>query len=415
MAAIVAGLVRIDLDALCGGVLDRPPEQRLIEVDAAEPLQPLRLTKELETLVGLAQDRGVERPATEVVDRHDRAGRHPLLARVVEGGRLGLRQQRDLADVGLSDGLLEQVELVRPVAGRMAQGDRRGRLPELLRDPCDDRAQEVGEQRLGSVRGAAEDDRGRVAQAPLELAARARRFGEGSPLRGFADEDLAVGTQEHDRRNRRGALAELEDLQSIAARDRGRGVRGPEVDPERVGHQSLRSLAGLPSLACGAPRGTTDETSRPSSRGARDTFSVTPDGTLAGRKEGHTPMPAGVMVAPATEQLDAVVGDVRSIARNLDRDDLADRLDDIRRRAARTDTVVCVVGEFKKGKSALINALLGSAVCPVDDDLATAAVTVVRYGETPSATSPPPRGWRVGRRADRTDRRARLGAGAGRS
>ncbi len=97
-------------------------------------------------------------------------------------------------------------------------------------------------------------------------------------------------------------------------------------------------------------------------------------------------MPAGVMVAPATEQLDAVVGDVRTIARNLDRDDLADRLDDIRRRAARTDTVVCVVGEFKKGKSALINALLGSAVCPVDDDLATAAVTVVRYGETPSAT-----------------------------
>ncbi len=97
-------------------------------------------------------------------------------------------------------------------------------------------------------------------------------------------------------------------------------------------------------------------------------------------------MPAGVMVAPATEQLDALVGDVRTIARNLDRDDLADRLDDIRRRAARTDTIVCVVGEFKKGKSALINALLGNAVCPVDDDLATAAVTVVRYGETPSAT-----------------------------
>ncbi len=96
-------------------------------------------------------------------------------------------------------------------------------------------------------------------------------------------------------------------------------------------------------------------------------------------------MPAGVMVAPAREELEAIVGDVRSIARDLDRDDLADRLDDTRRKAARTDTVVCVVGEFKKGKSALINALLGSPVCPVDDDLATAAVTVVRYGETPSA------------------------------
>ena len=54
-------------------------------------------------------------------------------------------------------------------------------------------------------------------------------------------------------------------------------------------------------------------------------------------------------------------------------------------RVARTDTVVCVVGEFKKGKSALINALLGAPVCPVDDDLATMAVTVVRYAPEPGA------------------------------
>jgi hypothetical protein len=96
-------------------------------------------------------------------------------------------------------------------------------------------------------------------------------------------------------------------------------------------------------------------------------------------------MPAGILVAPATDELDALVTDVRALARRLDRADLADRLDEVRRRAARTDTVVCVVGEFKKGKSALINGLLGTAVCPVDDDLATTAVTVVRYGEPPSA------------------------------
>ena len=55
-------------------------------------------------------------------------------------------------------------------------------------------------------------------------------------------------------------------------------------------------------------------------------------------------------------------------------------------RAARTDTVVCVVGEFKKGKSALINALLGTPVCPVDDDFATMAVTVVSYADQPGAS-----------------------------
>lgn len=96
-------------------------------------------------------------------------------------------------------------------------------------------------------------------------------------------------------------------------------------------------------------------------------------------------MPAETVAAPATGALDALVGDARSLANRLDRDDLAERLGAIGQRAGRTDTVVCVVGEFKKGKSALVNALLGSPVCPVDDDLATAAVTVVRYGETPSA------------------------------
>ena len=95
-------------------------------------------------------------------------------------------------------------------------------------------------------------------------------------------------------------------------------------------------------------------------------------------------MPAGVMVAPRAGDIDPVVSDVRALAGRLDRDDLRERLDEIRRRASRTETVVCVVGEFKQGKSALINALLGASVCPVDDDLATTAVTVVRSGETPA-------------------------------
>jgi hypothetical protein len=42
-----------------------------------------------------------------------------------------------------------------------------------------------------------------------------------------------------------------------------------------------------------------------------------------------------------------------------------------------------VVGEFKQGKSALINGLLGAEVCPVDDDLATMAVTVVGHAVRP--------------------------------
>jgi GTP-binding protein EngB required for normal cell division len=94
------------------------------------------------------------------------------------------------------------------------------------------------------------------------------------------------------------------------------------------------------------------------------------------------------VAAPQTTDamtFDAIARDITALAREADRADLADRVEEATRRAARTDTVVCVVGEFKNGKSALINALLGTAVCPVDDDLATSAVTVVRYGDPASA------------------------------
>jgi exonuclease VII large subunit len=80
-----------------------------------------------------------------------------------------------------------------------------------------------------------------------------------------------------------------------------------------------------------------------------------------------------------------IIAETVELARERGRDDLVARLALVAERVARTETVVCVVGEFKKGKSALINALLGSPVCPVDDDLATTTVTVVRYADEPKA------------------------------
>lgn len=83
--------------------------------------------------------------------------------------------------------------------------------------------------------------------------------------------------------------------------------------------------------------------------------------------------------AGVRELLDAV----RRPADGLGREDLLARLDDARQRLDRSETVICVVGEFKQGKSALINGLLGAEVCPVDDDLATMAVTVVGHAVRP--------------------------------
>lgn len=69
-----------------------------------------------------------------------------------------------------------------------------------------------------------------------------------------------------------------------------------------------------------------------------------------------------------------------------ERPDLEARIRAALERLDRPDTIVCITGEFKKGKSSLVNALLGEALCPVDDDLATSAITVVRAGDEPSAT-----------------------------
>jgi len=62
------------------------------------------------------------------------------------------------------------------------------------------------------------------------------------------------------------------------------------------------------------------------------------------------------------------------------RPDLGDRLDRARRKLADPGINIVVVGEFKQGKSSLVNALLGVPVCAVDDDVATAVPTYLRYG-----------------------------------
>lgn len=67
------------------------------------------------------------------------------------------------------------------------------------------------------------------------------------------------------------------------------------------------------------------------------------------------------------------------------RPDFAARLATVRERLEDPSFNVLVVGEFKQGKSTLINALLNAPVCPVDDDIATAVPTFVRYGPEPRA------------------------------
>jgi hypothetical protein len=72
--------------------------------------------------------------------------------------------------------------------------------------------------------------------------------------------------------------------------------------------------------------------------------------------------------------------------RAYQRPDLAARLHQARQRLKDPAVRVLVVGEFKQGKSLLVNALVNATVCPVDDDIATAVPTGVRYAESADVT-----------------------------
>jgi hypothetical protein len=83
---------------------------------------------------------------------------------------------------------------------------------------------------------------------------------------------------------------------------------------------------------------------------------------------------------PRARALEAVDTATR-VAAALGRGDLAAELASVRERLVDPAFTVLVIGEFKQGKSSLVNALLGTALCPVDDDIATAVPTVLRWSE----------------------------------
>jgi len=93
---------------------------------------------------------------------------------------------------------------------------------------------------------------------------------------------------------------------------------------------------------------------------------------------------AGPAAGPVAKATAAVELGMRACTA-YDRPDLAARLGAAQRSLADPVIHVVVVGEFKQGKSSLVNALVGATICPVDDDIATAVPTYVRHGPEPVA------------------------------
>ncbi len=90
--------------------------------------------------------------------------------------------------------------------------------------------------------------------------------------------------------------------------------------------------------------------------------------------------------APTAPKALEILRQLSSTALSHRRPDLSERLEETARQLTAFEAKVLVVGEYKAGKSALVDALVDSPVCPVDDDLATAVHTIVRFAPEPVAT-----------------------------
>ncbi|GAA4907733.1 dynamin family protein [Actinomycetospora succinea] len=84
---------------------------------------------------------------------------------------------------------------------------------------------------------------------------------------------------------------------------------------------------------------------------------------------------------PLTDEVLALVSQVRAAAVEDDEKGAAEALDGDVARVARSTAAVVVVGEKKRGKSSLINALIGRpGLLPVDADVATCVHVIVSHG-----------------------------------
>jgi hypothetical protein len=92
-----------------------------------------------------------------------------------------------------------------------------------------------------------------------------------------------------------------------------------------------------------------------------------------------------VVERSTSKALVTIVDNVGQLAASTGRADLARRLEHTHERLEDPNVRVIVVGEFKQGKSKLINALVNAPVCPVDDDVATSVPTSVGYAPHPDA------------------------------
>ena len=233
------------LRALAGGfedlarhAVDGELEDRLVEVDAAEALDPRRLDHVLERRTLPPQQGDVERPAAEVVDEHRRVRGQGGDGGVVDRRRRGLGDQVGLTESDVTEGVAQRAELVLGPVRRMGDDDAVGGAADLLGHRG---GRPLGHQRgqpVGVVRRARQHQRNRIADTPLELPGESLWLRRAAALGRPTEQQLVAGGED-DGRDRDRVGGQRDDFDDAVAADGRGGERGPHVDPEVIRHASL--------------------------------------------------------------------------------------------------------------------------------------------------------------------------------
>lgn len=86
------------------------------------------------------------------------------------------------------------------------------------------------------------------------------------------------------------------------------------------------------------------------------------------------------------ERFRSLVKNSESILNTYHKEDDVKRLKEMLNQASSNSVSTVICGEFKRGKSSLINAFLSENVCPTDAGIATSVVSIIKYGEERKVT-----------------------------
>lgn len=75
-----------------------------------------------------------------------------------------------------------------------------------------------------------------------------------------------------------------------------------------------------------------------------------------------------------------ILNSTESLMKEYHKEKTYEALVKIIQKVASNSISLMVCGEFKRGKSTFINAFLDEEICPTDGHIATAAVSVIKYG-----------------------------------